>query len=282
MNRPIYSTTALTSLLLASALLAACSGGSPTTPTPPGNQQPPPQTNNTPPTIQSMTTASQRVEADQELQVTAVVQDAETAVDQLTYAWSSSPLTGSFSGATSQVRWRAPKLATSPSLVTLALTITEKYTSGGQAKENSVSGSTQVHYNDSTAETTKLSMDFLTDFTTYAVSPEQCVRNFSDSCRGKADELSDIQNNRALFQILSGNFSVSNVSYNGDRTFANITAPCTFYDIRKDNGKHETVVGTCRLTSVYENWQWRLCESNFDWIGTTTNAVRKALEYSHP
>lgn len=229
-----------------------------------------------------MTAASQRVEADQEVQVSAAVQDAETALDQLTYAWSSSPLTGSFSGATAQVRWRAPKLATSPSLVTLALTITEKYTSGGQAKENTVSGSTQVHYNDSTAETSKLSMDFLKDFTTYEVSPEQCVRNFSDSCRGKADELSDIRNNRALFVIAGGNFSVANVNLSSDRTFANITAPCTFYDTRKDNGKHETVVGTCRLTSVYEDWQWRLCESNFDWIGTTTNAVRIALEYSHP
>jgi hypothetical protein len=273
-----FLTGALTALLVSSSLSIACS--SPTTPTVTIN--PPVSTANTPPTIQSLTTAGPRVEADQEIQVTAIVQDAETPVNQLTYGWSSSPIAGAFSGATSDVRWRAPKLATSPSLVTLALTVTEKYTSAGQSKENSVSSSTQVHYNDSMAESSQLSMDFLRDFTTFSVSPEQCVRNFSDNCRGKADELSDIRNNRSQFHILGGVFSVSSVAFNADRTFANIVAPCTFYDIRNDNGKHETVVGTCLLTTTYENWRWYLCDSNFAWIGTTTDSLKRELQFSHP
>jgi len=279
-KKPLLITGALAGLLIASLLSSSCNS-SPTGPTPPV-KQPPPPANNTPPTIQSMSVGSPRVEADQEVSVTAVVQDAETPLDQLTYTWAATPIAGSFSGAMAQVRWRAPRLAPSPSLVTLALTVIEKFKSGDQQRETSISSSTQVHYNDSVAETTKLSMDFLRDFTTYTVSPEQCVLNFSDSCRGKSEELSDIQKNRELFEILRGDFSVTNVSLNSDRTFANITAPCTFYDIRKDNGKRETVVGTCRLTSVYENWRWFLCDSRFDWLSTTTNSRRLELQYAHP
>jgi len=33
---------------------------------------------------------------------------------------------------------------------------------------------------------------------TYSVTPEQCVRNFSDSCDGKQEELRQIEGNRVL------------------------------------------------------------------------------------
>ena len=86
------------------------------------------------------------------------------------------------------------------------------------------------------------------------------------------DELGDIRFNRDNFRILRGDFSVASVSLNGERTSADIVAPCTFYDIRNDNGKHETVRGTCLLTAKYEDWRWLLCDSKFAWAGTTTES----------
>ena len=68
-------------------------------------------------------------------------------------------------------------------------------------------------------------MDFLTDFTMVPVTPEQCVRNFSDSCRGKRAELTDVQQNRQLFQILGGQFSVASVTLNSNKTSADVVAP---------------------------------------------------------
>jgi len=247
----------------------------------PSGTQPPPVTN-TPPTIQSLTADAPRVEAGQNVALTAVVQDAETPVNQLTYTWSASPIGGTFTSTGAQATWRAPNMAATPNVYTLTLTVTERYTSGGVQRENNASSSVQVHYNDSIAEITTLSMDFLTDFATYSVSPEQCVRNFSDSCPGKAAELSDVEVNREKFQILDGTFSVTSVTLNGDRSMADVTAPCTFRDIVKATGVHEVVTGTCLLTSVYENWRWWLCDSNFEWQGTTTSSLRQRLRYAHP
>jgi hypothetical protein len=254
----------------------SCSRSTPTVPTPP---PPPPVVNNTPPVIQSVTAGAARIEAGLELEITASVQDEESAPDQLTYTWSAQPTSGTFVGTGPQVRWRAPVGAATPDTYTLTLTVSEKYVSGGVQRENSVSSSVQVRYNDPVAEISGITSQFLTDFGTYSVSPEQCVRNFSDSCPGKAEELEDIRNNRRLFQILSATFTISSIVFYSDRTRADITAPCTFVDIEKATGRRETVTGTCKLKAVYEGFRWFLCESRFEWSGTTYGLN---LRYSVP
>ena len=259
-------------------VFAACSNSVSPTPNPP----PPPTVINTPPVIQSMAIDNVRVEAGQAVQVTAVVQDAETPLNQLTYTWSSSPVGGTFASQGAQATWTAPTMATTPDTYTLTLTVSEKYKSAGMQQENSVSSSVQVHYNDSVAEITALVLQFLTDFTTYSVTPAECVRNFSDNCQGKSDELHDIEQNRALFQILGGTFSVSSVTLNADSTAANVVAPCTFMDIVKATGVRETVVGTCLLTAVYESFRWFLCVSRFAGQGKSAGSLPAALRYSHP
>src|SRR5207253_4550994 len=123
-------------------------------------------------------------------------------------------------------KWRAPKQQTTPDVYTLTLTVGESYTSAGQSKRNQVSLSTQVHYNDSSAEVTALASQFLADFGTFSVSPEQCVRNFSNSCRGKQDELSDIRNNRASYRIVSSTFAVTKITVDSSRTAGTIEGPC--------------------------------------------------------
>jgi hypothetical protein len=242
-----------------SVVMGAC-GGSPTTP----------PTVNTPPTIESLVIAGDRAEADQPIQINATVKDAETPISQLTYAWSASPQNGTFGGTTTfngsqaLMTWRPPKGQTTPNVYTITLTVSEAYSSAGQAKLNLVSSSVQVHYNDSVAELTNLGYDFIvTKFGNYSVSPQECVSNFSDSCPGKAAELSDITVNREIFQILAGTFGPNpSVTFDSDKTHATVVNPCVFFDIVKASGVRERVSAICTLTGVYENFKWFLCDSH--------------------
>jgi hypothetical protein len=271
MQRPVQQRAHAGFVCVLVILVLASGCGGPTTPMPP---TPPvePIPNNAP-TVSSLTLSTMRVEADQELLVTAIVEDDVTPIDQLSYVWSAKPFDGTFTGSGRQVRWRAPHLQATPDLYTLTLTVSEQYTVNGVAKENRTTAQAQVHYNDSYAEISKLSVDFLNDFASYSTSPEQCVRNFSDSCRGKADELSDIRANRLNLRIQSATLGTPSVLLNDSLTFANSNVPCTFVSIQNATGKTEMAMGTCLLTAVYENFQWFLCDSHFR--GTaTTNAIR--------
>ena len=273
-------------LVYASAFVIAFSalscGDSTTKPSPvtPPVVESPPVVRNDAPVIASMTVNRPRVEADQDVVATAFVSDAETPLDQLMYQWSSTPVNGTFTGPGPIATWRAPKQQATPDLYTLKLLITEKYTSAGQQKENTVSSTVEVHYNDSVRELTTISMRFLTElFPTSTISAQQAVADFSDSCSEKAGEYNDVANNRINFQILSGTYTNVSVTPNGDRTYADVSGTCVFKDIPKDPknpnfGKTETIAGICRLTAIYENWKWWLCSSRFEGTGVTTNSLR--------
>jgi hypothetical protein len=251
------------------ATLAGACGGSPT--------QPP--VVNTPPTIESLAVAGERAEADRDIQVTAVVKDAETSVENLTYAWSASPATGLFTGSGPSASWRPPKGQTTPGLFTITLTVTERFTSAGQNRTNIATKSVQVRYNDSPAEVTFLAEDFLENkFGVYSVTPAEAVSNFSDNCSGKADEQSDIEINRRNFRILSATYDVESISFNADYTRATVIGTCVFRDIPNsgpNQGRQQRVAGICTLTNVYENFKWFLCRSSFDGTDTTLLSLER-------
>ena len=228
---------------------------------------------NAPPVIQSLGASSDRVEVNADLQLSAVVQDQETSPASLVYEWSATG--GSFTGSGAAVSWRAPASA-SPPVHELTLTVIERYTvtdadGRAQSRENRATSSVTAHVNNSPADLTGLALTFLDDFVHSDRSPEFCVRNFSDNCRGKAEELGDIQRNRATYVIdpLRSTFRIHSIAYNtpgnvpAQATFATVLAPCEFASTEKATGIFGIVVGTCRLTNVYEGWQWRLCDSNF-------------------
>ena len=123
-----------------------------------------------------------------------------------------------------------------------------------------------MHYDDSPAEVVYLATDFLVNkFGTFTVSPAEAVSNFSDNCPGKADELGDVQNNRANFHILSATFNPTTPTFNGDLTTGRVEGSCRFDDIPNGGGgRREFITGTCLLTTVYENFRWYLCTSNFN------------------
>ena len=253
---------------------AAC-GGSSTTPAGPTPTPQPQPTPNAPPTIVSLTAGSPRVDADAEVTLTAVVQDAETPLDQLTYQWSSTPIGGDFIGSGAQIRWRAPRGQTTPGTYSIKLTVVEKYVSAGQPMQQEVSKAVDVHYNDSPAEVRRIGMRFLTElFPDFTVAPASAVQDFSDSCPGKFAELSDVTNNRKQFHILSGSYSPGPIDFNSAKTSATVSGQCTFVDIPTDPtnpfyNRRESVTGICTLTAVYESWRWYLCNSSFRGISTT-------------
>jgi hypothetical protein len=233
---------------------------------------PPPPSNvaNTPPTIESLVIAGTRAEAGQPIQVAATVRDLETSPDQLVYTWSSSPGGGTFSftGTGATTMWTPPIGETTPAVHTVTVTVTESYiTSTGQPLVNTVSRSTSVNYNDSPAETIAIAMQFINDLGTSSVSPDECVRNFSDTCSGKAEERVQIAQHRADFTIESAGFARTPAArFDGNLQNGVVEGPCIFIDRPNSGpnmGRRQSVSGTCHLTTVYQDFRWYLCDSSF-------------------
>jgi hypothetical protein len=253
---------------------------SPVAPPPP----PPPPENTLP--IAALRSLPVRVEAGETLEISAEVQDAETPLDQLFYTWVST-LGGAFTPVNENPRhvsWVAPD-ALPPASLEFMLLVTERFMYQGASRSQEVSArSSVVHYNDSRADVTRIATRFITElFPDFTVTPAQAVQDFSDSCPGKRRELRDVEGNRLNFRILSGTFSNIAVTLNADRTRAAVTGACAFRDIpnpgQPNAGRIQRVEGTCNLTAIYEEWNWRLCDSNFD---PPFSRTRESLRYRVP
>ena len=245
-------------------LVSASCGSSPVQPSP----NPPPATVNTPPVIESITTSASRAEVETEVTLTASVRDAETPVGQLRYEWRADA--GTFTGDGATVKWRAPKGTTTPADYTVRLTVTETFGAGQQNTVNGTSPAIRLH--DSEKELGDLAMSFLGDFANSSVSPSTCVREFTDSCRGKADEKADIENNREHYAITGSSLRLTSVRIGSSQMSGDVRVACSFTSrivkcepgsVGCVAGSTGTVSGDCVLTGVYEQQRWWLCTSNF-------------------
>jgi hypothetical protein len=259
---------------VAAIVLAGSCGGSPSGP---GPVTPPPPTQplNSPPTIEGITIGAERAEVTDEVAVAATVRDAETAVSELQYAWSADG--GTFSGDGASVKWRPPADRATPAEYTMRLTVTETYgvadASGVRPKNVVTATSTaSVRVHNSPREIGDLALGFLRDFATSAIPADVAVRDFSDSCRGKSDERSQIADNRHNYEILASSLSLVNVGVATSRVAGNAQVACGFTSRVKacqaDRpacvvGSTEKVAGNCVLTTVYEQRRWWLCDSSF-------------------
>jgi hypothetical protein len=288
-GRLVRSVAATACAAAAAALLATCGGG-PSRPTPNpggggGGVVTPP---NTPPSVTSITAASPRAEVGNPIALTATVDDAETPLDKLTYNWTAP--TGTFAGTGRTVVWTPGTDAATPGDFTVTLTVIERYTSGSTTAENTATGTTTVHVNNSPKELAELSLRFLNDFANSKIAPEQCVREFSDSCRGKKDELEDIVDNRHDFEILSSTLRHTGLQIDGPATNATVHTACSFTSRVITNtpqsggckvdpascrfGTVQTAEGDCLTTNVYEKGRWWICTSNFAPKGKLTAFAR--------
>jgi hypothetical protein len=265
---PSRSMVAILATLICGLLLIGC-GESPSGPTPPPPVPNPPI--GTPPVITSVTASVTRTEVDQDVTVTAAVTDAEQPANALTYVWSANA--GTFSGAGAAVTWRLPKGAATPLDIVISLTVVERY----QAVENGALVNREhrvtrqappFRVHDSQAEISKMVRTFLIDyFGNINVSPDACLVDFSVNgpcANGRAAEYDDIvdirENYLAVTEVV---VDIRRVTINGERTFAEVFAPCVFRSTLK-NGTKEAFSGNCELTAVYENNRWWLCESRFN------------------
>src|SRR6187401_2866453 len=259
-------------LLAALTTAVTCGGSSGPTPDPPN--QP---VQNAAPVIQSITiAAASRTEVDTDVDVSAAVQDAETAIANLTFNWTANA--GTFSGTGAAVKWRLPAgSTTTPVDVVIRLEVVERYASFSPTgapitAENRVSrdagAAFRVH--DSRGEISKITVRFLVDlFGNSAVSPEACLVDFWDGCGGKAAELGDIRVNRNLFVVLEASAQVQSITFRGADD-ADVVATCRWRDRVIANGSTGVSQGPCLLTAVYRASRWWLCESSLDKTGLFT------------
>lgn len=251
-------------------------GSSPTEPTPPAPPTPPPP--NAAPVVQSVVASvTTRTEVNTDVTVTATVTDAETAVDSLGYVWTAT--VGTITGTGRNVTWRLPAgTAMTPQDVTITVAVTEPY----QTLENGVIVNRQhrversaapFRVHDSAAEVQALSLTFLRNFADNSVTPDACVKDFSDSCPGKAQEKQDIEGVRRGRFITASALSFTSVQFNSDRTQASAAVDCRFEStvIQKISpsdpylpGDRVVADGRCDLGAIYESGVWKLCVSTFD------------------
>lgn len=235
---------------------------------------------NTPPTVKSITAADTRVEVGTPVTLTAVVEDQETPVANLSYDWSAP--NGTFSGTGAQVSWTPGADAVTPGDFVVTLKVTEKYTSGSSQLENTATGTLTAHVNNSPKELAELSLRFLGDFANSKVSPEKCVGEFSTTTRtcsdGRKDEMADVDDNRHDYEMIGSTLRHTGLSISGNKLNATVHTFCTFTvkvissaprDEYCEGGKKcplgsvGTSTGDCWTTNVYEQGRWWLCESHF-------------------
>jgi hypothetical protein len=96
--------------------------------------------------------------------------------------------------------------------------------------------------------------------------------DFSDSCNGKREELNDIRDNREKFIVLNSSLGTPDIVALAPFDSAEMLVACSFEsrvvkclpgETSCVVGAVERAVGDCRLTAVYEQARWWLCESRF-------------------
>ena len=143
---------------------------------------------------------------DEEVSVTAVVQDPDTAPDRLTFEWTAD--VGSFNGTGATVTWHAPTDVSIPKSIVLNLKVSDP-------GSNSTTGTVTVSLHDSRKEVGDLSRQFLLDFSDSSRPASFVVRNFSKSPRCEADrdeEFNEVDANRNTFRITSSNIGPATVN----------------------------------------------------------------------
>ena len=234
----------------------------------------------TAPTITSVTAQGTRpnepknfADLDEEVAVTAVVEDPDTPVDRLTFEWTAEE--GTINGTGANVTWRAPANASTPKSIVLTLKVSDP-------GSNTTTGTVSVSVHDSQKEVGDLSRQFLLDFSDSNTTAAFVVRNFSKSPRCEKDrdeEFNEVDANRNTYRITSSNIGPATVkiqfaslpcSYQPRDGDACASVPATWDSVCKAGvscmpGRSQ---GTDWVTAVFEDSQWKLCASYFQGTGS--------------
>lgn len=210
---------------------------------------------------------------DEEVAVTAVVEDPDTPADRLMFEWSAEE--GTISGTGAKVTWRAPASTSTPKSIVLTVKISDP-------GSNTTTGTVSVSVHNSQKEVGDLSRQFLLDFSDSNTTAAFVVRNFSKSPRcekERDDEFNEIDTNRHTYRITSSNIGPATVkiqfatfpcSYEPRSGDACASVPSTWDSVCAPGitctpGRSE---GIDYVTAVFEDSQWKLCASHFQGKGT--------------
>jgi hypothetical protein len=250
-----------------------------------------PGVTNTAPVIRSVTAKGRKskepigfADLGETIDVTAIVEDAETAIDKLTFQWSAS--VGTVTGTGPVATWSAPASATTPGDVTLTLTVVETYKAPDTAglpvdKENRATSNAVVSLHNSVKEFGDMAYDFLVNFSHSDIGVDQVLRNFSTSCTGYGAERKDVVDNRANFLITAYTVATPVVTINfggtcnlfpdrfrpGDAC-ANVAVQWT--STTKSTGISGATKGTDQVTGIYDGKRWWLCDSDYLGVANST------------
>jgi hypothetical protein len=167
----------------------------------------------------------------------------------------------------------------------LTVTVRDAPAPGGAFSTSSVT----VSVHNSTKEIGDMAYQFLVDFSKQ-LPPLDVLKNFSDTCGGKAAELADTQRNQRCFKITSYAVGTPTVKVNFDGTCAYRSRAgdaCTSVPVQwrstvlsaalecggQPVGTQGVSTGTDWVTAVYEGSRWYLCDSDFE--GTSTSPLFK-------
>jgi hypothetical protein len=257
-------------IVVLSVLVSAC-GGSPAKPTPPSPSvfSSPSTSANTPPVVASLTAQGSRraeppnlADIGEELVITASVTDAETAVERLTFEWSS-PV-GTFTGQGPTVRWRAPASVPAPLVAPVRLLVVD----GDQRVERTLA--VRVHHH--VREVGDMATLFLSDFSNSSTPVSTVMRNFLPGCYGTAEEQHDVEIVRRNYLHVSTRLDppVVTVDFDGRCPYQNRAGDaCSVSFVRWEtrkipSGEREVVEGHDQVAAVYRQDRWWLCDSRWD------------------
>jgi len=253
----------------------------------PRDPEPPVVDPATAPIIRSITVPAARVEANQDLAISAVVEDDETPLARLAFQWSATA--GSISGSGASATWRMPGGIAAGVNVAVTLTVTDVY----DAVENNAivkkqfvvsqtSATFRVH--DSLAEMKELARRFLVDlFGNSSVPVEDCLVDFSDLGRcaaGKDSERTDITDHRERCVVHQARILSQNAYLTNDANNGRVDNNAEFIDECTPGGWVTAPFGTPMdgrgnywLTTLYDQGRWWLCSSHYDPEGTGASGL---------
>lgn len=225
----------------------------------------------TSPIVRSIKVPSSRVEAGTDITITAVVDDAETPLSELTFQWSASA--GTITGSGTTATWRMPPGIKSGVDVVIGLTVFDSHDTvvnnfvvKQQFVATAISAPFRVH--DSVAEVKELARKFLVDlFGNSSVPAEACVVDFADVCanfgEGQANELQQIIAHRAGYVVISAQILNQKVVFS-TADFGSVHSATLFVDRPKTSKVRGTTCGDFEVTVIYVDRRWWICESYFN------------------
>ena len=222
---------------------------------------------NTAPVIRSITAQGKRpnqpaayADYGETIQVSIVVEDAETPAAQLGYQWRACD--GTFTGTGPTVDWTAPSGGTLASMCTIDVTVSD----GPHVLTSSVA----IRLHNSVVEVSSLALQFLNDFADNTIPAATTVRNFHNSCSGKASELEDVTFVRETRVILSKNYGIATTTVAfGSNCRTKAADACVLTPVEWQSRviatqQLEVAKGTSIISGIYRESKWWLCDSLFD------------------